>query len=907
LLMPLLLSLGYSDSDIDPKVPITFQTGRKGRKHEADFVVYSGSPHIEDTSLIVVEAKPPEADLEQARRQAESYAHATRAPFLLISDGVALEIWQMQPTRSSERTFSCRVRELDRHRGVIEQVLGRNAAAAHCRILGYRSMSDVVDDVSAYVSAELTRTEGGSSIARRLGAGGDPRSAIEVVNGSPRGAIVLAPSGFGKTTLAIDLVRNLLATMENDGPVPFLISLPDLVQLGQTPDDYARDRLAARCPQFATSSTFADLLDRRGAHIICDGLDRIDYKEQRLFLAQAAKLMRDRPNVRLILLGRTAVQNALDLPVFDLLPLSWKEKDALAALISDRGPMALHRIPPQLTSLTEHPLLLTLILQSHERSGKMPERLEELFEAWLAGLLEVDGNSPAAVVRLRDLLARFAVSVLDPTRSRAEVLDEITPDSADFDSLISAGALIVGTRIELLHDALADYLRADAMLALPAGEMEKLLPGASFGSGSLFPALLMSKCHDPRMRDAIWRQAGEAGLDVYADILRFGGATDDTVPVADIDADEAYLREFHKGVMQPIRWYLSAIERQLTSALTGARSGELGIVGRLNADESRFSYGFFARKDGEAPVLVGRPADRGTLRRTTLGLVPDTRYARRLGYDCIREALKTVILRRELLGGPLWMNERLLGRLRFANRIWRTEIPLDTDLGSLLKFLEPRKGEWVSIDGFGDRSWTVGAMIEDATTLAAAGYSALDPWWLKFGWDHREEVIDFTRAAPLLDEYWRRTQLILGELVVQSLPRLAKTCNFFQAMPVRFDVKIGYIERYGQSMNYSWLPVAEWNRAGADVAGEGDDSYFDSRSYDRIMSELARLGRPGCTSVVLANGRMPRFDGSHRDRGFDGETPALRNALSFLAQDLDLLLDRLPGRERLKNKCAVGA
>ena len=68
-----------TNSDIEPKFPGIFQEG-KGRKHEADFVVFSGPPHNKDTSLIVVEAKAPSESLKDARCQAELYAFNLRTP-----------------------------------------------------------------------------------------------------------------------------------------------------------------------------------------------------------------------------------------------------------------------------------------------------------------------------------------------------------------------------------------------------------------------------------------------------------------------------------------------------------------------------------------------------------------------------------------------------------------------------------------------------------------------------------------------------------------------------------------------------------------------------------------------------------------------------------------------------------
>jgi hypothetical protein len=80
IVLPLLQQLGYTPDDIEPKFPIVFREGRRGRKPEADFVVFSGLPHNARTSLIVVEAKAPGESFAEAKAQAESYTSAIKAP-----------------------------------------------------------------------------------------------------------------------------------------------------------------------------------------------------------------------------------------------------------------------------------------------------------------------------------------------------------------------------------------------------------------------------------------------------------------------------------------------------------------------------------------------------------------------------------------------------------------------------------------------------------------------------------------------------------------------------------------------------------------------------------------------------------------------------------------------------------
>jgi hypothetical protein len=71
-ILPLLQALGYERTDVRAKFPIIFQKGRRGRKHEADFMVFCGPFQDRKTSAIAVEAKAPGESFDVGRVQAES-------------------------------------------------------------------------------------------------------------------------------------------------------------------------------------------------------------------------------------------------------------------------------------------------------------------------------------------------------------------------------------------------------------------------------------------------------------------------------------------------------------------------------------------------------------------------------------------------------------------------------------------------------------------------------------------------------------------------------------------------------------------------------------------------------------------------------------------------------------------
>lgn len=906
LLLPLLTALGYSHGEVTPKAPIIFQTGRMGRKHEADFIVHHGPVLNPDTSLIVVEAKAPEEDLEAARLQAESYAHASRAPFLVLCDGTRFEIWQSQSSQASERVLSCPVHALTRHRGTIERLIAHGAAVAHCRALGYKPLAAAANDVSAYITNELNRTSMQGGIPRRLSTGLSQKLALATLGEMGRGAFILAASGYGKTTLALDFHRRSLAMLGDGDPIPFYVSLPDLAALEQSPEDYARSRLAARCPHFSTPAAFTDLIEGRGARLICDGLDRIDAKAQRLFLARAATLLRDRPRVQLQIFGRTAVTNSLSLPNYNLLPLDRSEQAAIATRIDAwGGQMTLNGFPKMLEPLLMHPLLLTLILEHRQRSGGLPSRLDDLFETWVARLLEVDGHSPARVARLRGVLKHFAVAIDGAACAREAVLAKVGAiDDADLDALIATGALIFGERVELQHDALGDYLRAEALLDLPTDAFEAAIDAVTFQAGALFPALLMSRCRDPQLREFIWTRIAEAGLDVYLDVTRFGSDVGHFAAGSPNAVSTSYLSDLRRGIVEPAEWYLEPLVPALFYELADSPAASIGIQGHVTEDRW-VTYGLFPAEEGGLSLRLGAPSTR-RIHGVSLDKMVGSHNARALGFSLLHEALTTVIRNRRLEGGPLWWNERLLGRLRYAAREWRASIPLDGDFKTLVGLLTSRQGQWVRV-GDSDRSFNVAEMLDDIDRLREHGWEKPDPWWERLGGEPLQHQVDPVLTASLLDEYWRRSQRVLAELVEHSVPRLSDKLNFYQAMPVRYQLHVEDLPSYGFGMGQSWFPVTDWGRAGGDATfGDPRPKIDIDTMFHEIRAELDRLGRTGCTSVNFVSGALPRFDGSHRNRRFDGETAVLRNALEMFVHDLDDLFSRLSGSS-LRSKAITGA
>lgn len=469
------------------------------------------------------------------------------------------------------------------------------------------------------------------------------------------------------------------------------------------------------------------------------------------------------------------------------------------------------------------------------------------------------------------------------------------------------GALVFGQTVELVHDALGDHLRAERLLDLPPEELAVELTHLDMPAGSLLPVLLLSKCRDLRQRALIWDRFGRASLATYLDALRFGGEPIDPQKVDEPELSRTFANELREGIVQPVECFMGPLRREIYSSLTWTPTQVLGVTGDFDAAKRWFTYRLSDVAPGTEPTIAGPSGSEGAVAGFCVETCVGGSNARRIGFDRVREGLARVILTRRLRGGPLWTNERLLGRLRFALRHWRLELPLGTGFDQLGTALRERRGEVLHLGGSGQRSFTTEDVLADIEFLRELGWAAPDPWWEIHPASAGQTAVT-EGTSELLDEYWRRSQIVLDEIVRESLPRLIGSLNLHAALPVRYRVRTHPPVMNERGMEFVWRPVRDWADAGADVEeGQGRPMLYDKDLFERTLTELQSLGRAGASTVTYVQGAMPRFDGTHRNHHrFDGETAVLRNGLALLVDDLEHLFDRLPGRS-LKRDSLIGA
>mgnify|MGYP001602846469 CR=1 FL=1 len=322
LVVPLLEALGYDRNvDIDSKYPVDFQQGRKpmpGRKPEGDIVCFNGALHDRDTSLLAVEAKASNQPLPPGKVQGESYAQNLRAPLLLLTNGQEFEIWQQQASLESECVLAIAVSDLAANRGTVERLLNKTAVRDYCAGLKFKTIVEATADFGPYETAELLRLRSDPpAIARTLTVPQAGGTKIEIESGKllggyKSGAIVVAPSGYGKSTLARSLFKQAIEERwrEHHKPVAIEASLPDIEASGVDLLPFLHQRLQAHIPGIM-EQTFRDLVRTVGVTVICDSMDRTSHAFQKRVTTAISLLLRDYPLSQVFLFSRALGEDLL--------------------------------------------------------------------------------------------------------------------------------------------------------------------------------------------------------------------------------------------------------------------------------------------------------------------------------------------------------------------------------------------------------------------------------------------------------------------------------------------------------------------------------------------------------------------------------------------------------------------
>jgi hypothetical protein len=913
LVLPLLYALGYDATDVAPKYPVVFREGRRGRKHEADFVCYNGTPHDRNNSLLVVETKAPNARLESGKEQGESYAANLRTPVLLMTNGSQLQVWQLQTTKESEKIVDLAVVDLNSNRGSLEALLSKKALANLCERLGVKSFVKEAGRHKEYLAAEAARYLEAKTAINRTLRYKDKDATLpseELMNAHPEGAIILAPSGYGKSTLSHQILRQTSEVVSTDGEplLPFLVPLPAIERGTGSLLKYMQQRLAAYSPG-VTIDALKESLRGSGGVIVCDSFDRVPAASRIEVQSELSNVARDFPLVQLFVLSRGAVSPELPLPVLELTGPSDEEMRELEILIlghTRQSAFVASKMPRTLRNICENILVARLVFEYWKEHGQLPLELGSLFQAWLDRLVQGTTLSSSKAVWLESaltLLAEGSVEAPIKATEAAAMLERHHLAPTIIEDLIEHDALTVdGASLELQHEALADYLRARQLASAPEPEMVGKLNTIFISKDSLFPTLLMSQLRSRDLQSIFWKRVSETNLEIYLDTLRYRFDLSEELQQLDQETlSRGYLEDLLDGIEIPLDAFCPVMRKAALRYLTLQEDLELAVTGIVHGPPGDdLAYGFRGNADGNR-VLISRPELQQNLHATAWLDLGRSGYrldsGRLLGATVLRDTLVKLIENQEIKGGAAWVSERLIGRIWHLQRAHQFEISETDTLEVLEQTLKAHAGQWVPYGGHSQDWFSVDAMLEDIRFLRTVPRERLDLWWREYGWSpntnsQAEEIIE-----SVLAEFYRRRQIVLGQLVEQTFPVLATQIASYTSLPERWDIIVTHHSRAfsGFQVHASWRPVASWGEAGADVRFA--DSPPPWRGDNGIREALRKFGRPASRYTIGWNGPMPSFEGYEWDRHFPNTTAVVREVCSSLKKDILHLFSALPSQE----------
>lgn len=897
IVLPLLQALGYDPTDIVPKQSVAlFHGTKRGRPFEADFVVYSSALHNRDTSLIVVEAKAPGASLERAREQGESYAMALRAPILLLTDGLCLQVWQLQPTLENKQVFAHPLTELKAQRGSLEELISKVALIAYAQNLAHKKLTTPAD-FGAYESSELVRTQDAdSAIHRQLWSEtGEAIASDNLVDRYPQGAVISAPSGYGKTILAMQMLRHGIVRRwgNHDAALPVDIPLIDLEASRLSPVEFALQRIVAHQPS-VTHAGLENIARSHGLMLVCDGFERVEPSARSTVESHLRQLRRDFPKSQLFVFSRGAVAPALAVPHVRLKALSSEERQAMTF------GLPLPQMPRLLWDLSEIPLILERIIAFHETNRCFPLRLDELFEHWIAQLLNHPSSTPSSVALSRKVIGTIAGALSDKSLTPGDAL-ELTIASGGsceaFDGLVRCGALMVSAMsVDLVHEGLADYFRARALAALSEDQLRLALSPMSFDEDSLLPVLLAALVKQPASRAYIWERLQELSLPRYIDAIRFSEeAYQPFTAELPPEAVRVFADDISISIEALIGTYFSPIAAELRGCLANVLEpiGGLRLVANIAAVGQGAVFGYSLQTASTNSVHIAWPSpemshSQMNLDAFQLGL-QEGRY---LGATIVRDALTELVQQRRFHGGETLANERTIGRLRFMHKEYGFKLDPQESLTDLLLRLQS-VADRVVLPGWSGRfpAFTIRSIIDDITILEAKGHLRLDWWWLQYGTRTSDQELE-----GFLREHFRRSSTLYSEIVSTSFGRTAHEFSFFQIMPVRWELAVVPSRWNSRSLYWRWLPVATEGEAGADVSFHSTppSNFLRDDEYEaRLKDALVRFGR-GMNHYSLGGFRPVPDPGPSEFNGLlTGETSVMREVHNYLQDDLTRLFGEL--------------
>lgn len=923
LVEPLLRALGFQDDNISSKHPVVFHEGRVGRRPEADYVCFAipwrNQPEsiLRDTSLLVVEAKAPGETLPPGKSQGESYAWNLRAPVLVLTNGENFEIWQLQSSQESVCCLKIRVADIVAERGRIEQLLNKESLISYCKGLNFKTLIEASADFGAYETAELNRLSTNCcSIERSLRKLGDDslQECVEenrLLDEFPQGAVIVGQSGYGKTTLSVRQLQSAIAArMKGErNKIPFDVPLPDLVHISVNLIDYLHSRLVAHCPGISLP-VFRQFLRETGVTLFCDSFDRVAAQSRSQLEADLCTFARDYSKAQVFILSMEGARPNIRLPILELEALTDQQMHAMEGVILDQSEnrySVIHLMPETLRMLCKNPLLLSLALKFWKKNDVLPNNIPDLFSSWLSTMLRTSQTGIVLALeheRALTIIAQATVSTLISTSNALKLLSEGGVRGEILNDLVNCDAIhFTGSVLGVRHEAMADYLRAKE-IASNASLKEETLVTLPIAEGSFFPVFLMALLPSNKLQSLWWRKLSSTSITLYGEALRY--RRDVSSELKALNPEERsyrYLNDLLDGIEMPTREVFPALKSAIAQHLIHDEEAELAVTGLLGDAPPELLY-LLHPKDwsGGTRVTAGDPKFPGTRCYVNLQLC-ELRLdsGRLLGTQLLRDAVLKIVELQGCKGGPALAAERLIGRVRYLIKTVGLPIALDASLKDAAVVLQPLRDRWVKLHAWNSEdSFSIRSLLDDIELLRAASIEALDPWWLRLGWDQNATSQSDEVIAQLLDEHYRRVQLVYAEIIDTTFPKMVSQFPVYTALPLRWEITITgrAAPSQGSTVHYDVMPVADWKQAGANVKFSARAPDF--ADWQVFRDALERVGRS--TSIFYGqHGYKPLFDfdGRQWTGHFDGGTPVIHEVCQLLKDELTKIFSAIPSRDGL--------
>lgn len=908
--LPLLAALGYESADIRAKAEVSFVRGTKrGRPFEADFVTYSGPSQGRDTSLMVVEVKAPGSPLQDAQEQGESYAIALRTPALLLTNGTRLQIWLIQQSSESEMLLDADVHELASRREEIERLIAKESLVRYCAQISYKKPESVAE-FEEYERAEFLRTQDlDQTIDRSISDGSIEFQSTDLLSRYTKGAVITAPSGYGKTILAAKLLRQAIneRRKSQNGPLAVDIPLLDLIQSRQSIAQYAFNRIAAH--QTALSQVgFQKACRKYGLIIVCDGFERLGADHRGWAEMQLRTFSRDYSNARVFILSRGSALPDLRLPRLTLKPLSLQQRRDIVEARTGSS-IFITSMPRLLIDLSEVPLLLDRILDFWISNQTFPNTLEQLFEGWLEQLLKGVSASAADAARRDIALTEIANELAHRQLRNADTLSLLISKGLGdqpFNDLVQSGALVVTNGfVEVVHEGFADFLRARSLALLSESDLRPRLASMLIDGDSLLPVFLVSLVRDRAAQNIVWGRLSQLTLGRYIDAIRFSNGNP---ALAKLPTHQERARHFFEDMLDGIDGLIDGffpriagqIRAELASQIDPVQ--DLKLVGNMDDGLSSLVFAELPRHGDEARVQIAQPDARTSRHYINMELTDVGAGSGRLvGATELQKALLAVVQRRCFLGGLNLANERAIGRLRFLVEEHDLLVQPDQPIATIRDSLIPYSGRVVAGHLLSRTpTFSIDELIADLDRLLQADRQKLDWWWLEFGQTEEEIASNRTCLEHFLRAHFTRFSTVYSEVVEASFPGVSRNLWLYRAHPVQWHLAVvasGSFAQTAPAIFWHWHPLDSGASVQVECKFSEDipDSFRDSESrFAELQAALIRLGRYTGRYGLSGMRQLPRISVRDETGPLTGETSVMRDVASYLASDIKALFEDLP-------------